>query len=400
MPRFIKGLLFGLVAVFLLGVAALWWAGPDWRALIANAPSGRDVLSWDIGQRDAAFRMMDRIPVLSDVNEMQPSDAPKPLEKGAPLSLSVDVDAYMAQGRYASLVILHNGKIRLEKYAMGFDAGGRWTSFSVGKSFTSTLVGAAIKDGYIASTDDKVSDYIAGLSGSPYDDVTIEQLLTMTSGVEWNEDYEDPQSDVAQFDFHAAPEGLAQIVSYMRTKSQAHAPGEVWNYSTGETNLIGILVSEATGKTLADYLTEKIWQPYGMADKATWLKGRDGNELSGCCIQATTRDFARYGQFMLDGAVAGGEAVLPEGWIAAATKDHARTGRMAPGYGYQWWVYDDGSYTAGGIFGQGIYVDPSRGLVIASNGNWRSALGLRDGERQGREDFYRAVREAIDAQAR
>ncbi|MEM9225693.1 MAG: serine hydrolase, partial [Pseudomonadota bacterium] len=127
MPRFIKGLLFGLVAVFLLGVAALWWAGPDWRALIANAPSGRDVLSWDIGQRDAAFRMMDRIPVLSDVNEMQPSDAPKPLEEGAPLSLSVDVDAYMAQGRYASLVILHNGKIRLEKYAMGFDAGGRWT---------------------------------------------------------------------------------------------------------------------------------------------------------------------------------------------------------------------------------------------------------------------------------
>ena len=130
-----------------------------------------------------------------------------PLPKGAPLDVGIDVDAYMKDQRTAGLVIIQDGKIRLEKYGLGFSADGRWTSFSVAKSFTSTLVGAAIKDGYIKSIDDKVSDYIPDLKGSVYDDVTIRQLLTMTSGVKWNEDYADPKSDVASFNAHKAEAG-------------------------------------------------------------------------------------------------------------------------------------------------------------------------------------------------
>ncbi|MDP1555553.1 MAG: serine hydrolase, partial [Hyphomonas sp.] len=161
-------------------------------------------------------------------------------------------------------------------------------------------------------------------------------------------------------------------------------------------NLIGVLVSEATGKTLNAYLSEKIWAPFGMEQDATWLLGQDGHEIAGCCIQATTRDFARFGLFMLAGGVVGGESILPEGWIATATQKQADIDSAGEGYGYQWWTWDDGSYQADGIFGQGIFIDPNRNLVIASNASWTSALGLRGGEWEARREFYKSVQRAVD----
>lgn len=386
----------GVVIALLLGAG---WVliGPDWRALLAHPPAGRDILFWSDAQRSAVFRMMDRLPVLVESRPVPRGEAVHPLPEGAPLDLSgqIDLDAYMAAQHTAALVILQDGKIRLERYGEGFTAKGRWTSFSVAKSMTSTLVGAAITDGHIESLEDPVTRYIPGLAGSPYDDVTLRQLLTMTSGVAWNEDYEDPESDVALFDKHQVPEGESGIVSYMRTLERAHPPGEQWNYSTGETNLIGVLVTAATGKPVSAYLSEKIWAPYGMEQQATWLLGTDGNEVSGCCVQAATRDFARFGQFMLDGAA----TVLPPDWIATATVKQADIGEPGYGYGFQWWTRDDGSYMADGIFGQGIFIDPARGLVIASNANWTSATGNRDGEWLARDAFYTAVQRAVDADA-
>ena len=300
-----------------------------------------------------------------------------------------------ASAAFAAVVVLHNGQIRLERYNLDFTDQGRWTSFSVAKSFTSTLVGAAIKDGFIDSIDDPVSKYIPGLKGSAYDDVSVEQLLTMSSGVAWNEDYEDPNSDVARFNNHVADDGLSNLVSYMKDLPRAHEPGTVWNYSTGETNMIGVLVSNAINRPLADYLSEKVWQPLGMQQDATWLINPDGSEISGCCIQAATRDFARFGQFFLDGAKVNGESIVPEGWIANATTARMRYGEPGQGYGYQWWTFDDGAYTAYGIFGQSIFIDPSKNLVIATNSNWRSATGRRDGERELRAAFHNAVRASI-----
>ena len=388
--------------VIILALGAGWvLVGPDWRALIAHPPSGRDVLFWSNAQRDAAFRMMDRLPMIIESRPIPAGDTPRPLPEGKPLDISaqLDLDAYMAAQNAAAVVILHNGEIRLERYGNAFTPEGRWTSFSVAKSLTSTLVGAAIVDGYIDSLEDPVTKYIPDLAGSPYDDVTIAQLLTMTSGVAWNEDYEDPQSDVARFDSAEPVPGQSSIVTYMRGLSRAHPPGEVWNYSTGETNLIGVLVSEATGKPVADYLSEKIWAPYGMEQDATWLLGSDGHEISGCCIQAATRDFARFGQFILDGAATDAGPVVPSDWLPAATVKQADIGEPGYGYGFQWWTWDDGAFMADGIFGQGIFIDPSRNLVIASNANWTSALGLRDGEWPARSDFYRKVQAAIDAEA-
>lgn len=384
----------GLAAVLLAG--GVWYAQLDaeTRGILAHLPTNADVLGWSQPQRDAAFRAMDRLPVLAEAASIPPSTTPLALPPGKPLVLP-GIDAVLAGQRIAGLVILQDGKVRLERYGLGFDANGRWTSFSVAKSFTSTLVGAALQDGAIKSLDDKVSAYIPDLRGSAYDDVTIRQLMMMSSGVRWNEDYEDPAADVAQFNKAKPDPGVDATVSYLRKLPRAHPPGTVWHYNTGETNLIGVLVSSATKKPLSAYLQEKIWQPVGMAAAATWLKGATGHEIAGCCLQAATRDYARFGLFVLADGVAGGVPVVPPGWFAAATTKQQDIGEPGRGYGYQWWTYDDGAVAAQGIFGQGIFIDRKRRLVIASNGDWtRASEGPEPAARQA---FYTQVQAAIDA---
>lgn len=397
MKKWILGILLAFA-----GAAGIFWvtADKDMKALVSNLPTDTNVLFWTIPQRDAAFRTMDRLPILAKANIIEAGDDVYPLPQGAPLDIGIDVDAYMKHQRTSGLVIIHDGKVRLEKYGLGFSRDGKWTSFSVAKSFTSTLVGAAIKDGYIKSIDDKVSAYIPDLKGSVYDDVSIRQLLTMTSGVKWNEDYGDPKSDVALFNTHKAEPGVDVTVSYMRKLSREAPAGTKWVYKTGETNLIGVLVSSATKKKLADYLSEKIWTPFGMEQDGSWLLGSTGHEISGCCIQASTRDYARFGLFMLGGGVAGGKAVLPDGWIASATTKQADIGEAEHGYGYQWWTVSDGSYAAQGIFGQGIFIDPKRKLIIASNSNWPQATDRQGGDQaKMRSIFYKQVQRAIDNEA-
>lgn len=390
-----KWILGGLAVVAVAG--GVTWASldEDQRNLLTNLPTDRNVLFWSTEQRDAAFRALDAMPVLADARVIEAGDTIRPLPAGE-LDLSgVDIDGFMESQRSSAMVILHDGKLVFEKYGLGFGPEGKWTSFSVAKSLTSTMVGVAVKDGHIKSLDDKVTDYIVGLKGSAYDDVTVRQLLTMTSGVRWNEDYTDPKSDVALFNEHHAGEGEDVTVSYMKTLPREAPAGEKWVYKTGETNLIGVLVSEASGKPLAEYLSEKIWAPYGMQQDATWLLGSTGHEISGCCIQAATRDMARFGQFILDGAMIDGTSVLPEEWLDVATTKQADIGAPGRGYGFQWWTNDDGSFAAQGIFGQGILIDPARNIVIASNSNWPVATDY-DGVGAQREAFYAEVKAAVD----
>lgn len=382
------------VAVALAGAAGFASLDKETRGLLLTLPTNADVLGWSVRQRDAGFRAMDRLPILAHANRIAPSPHPLALPPGKPLAIP-GIDRYLAGQRAAGLVIVQDGKIRFERYGLGFDASGRWTSFSVAKSFTSTLVGAAIQDGAIDSLEDKVSRYVPGLRGSAYDDVTVRQLLTMTSGVRWNEDYEDAGSDVARFNNAPPDPGLDATVSYMRKLPRAHPPGTAWHYNTGETNLIGVLVMSATGKSLAAYLQEKIWQPAGMAGEATWLTNRSGQEIGGCCIQAATRDYARFGLFVLADGVADGRRIVSEGWFAQAATKQQDIGVPGAGYGFQWWTYDDGSVAAQGIFGQGIFIDPKRRLVIASNADWPRAD--EGPEPAAREAFYKQVQALIDA---
>ncbi len=385
------------LAAALLCAAAVGFGTPAATQVTDNLPEDLNVLFWSQDQRDAAFRTMETVPKVV-VHTIKAGGTAYPLPDGPALDVGVDVDAYMAEQRNAGLIIVQDGKIRLEKYALGYGAAGRWTSFSVAKSFTSTLVGAAVKDGYITSLDDKVTAYIPGLKGSAYDDVSVRQLLTMTSGVKWNEDYTDPKSDVAQFNLQKPVAGEDITVSYMKTLPREAPAGSKWVYKTGETNLIGVLVSSATGKTLSDYLSEKVWKPFGMEQDAVWMLGPTGHEISGCCMSASLRDYARFGQFILGGGVADGQKVLPDDWLAAATTRQADIDIPGRGYGYQWWTNDDGSFAAQGIFGQGIFIDPKRKLVIASNGNWPAATDP-EGVGAAREAFYRAVQAAVDREA-
>lgn len=391
-----KKIVLGTLVV--VGVAAVggWFTlDKETRGFLATAPTNRDLLFWTVPQRDAAFRALDRLPILAKSHVVAASGTPSALPTGAPLKLPSDIDAYMTGQRSAALLVVQDGKLRLERYGLGFDAAGRWTSFSVAKSFTSTLVGAAVKDGFIKSLDDKVSLYIPDLKGSAYDDVSVRQLLTMTSGVQWNEDYADPNSDVAKFNNHKPDAGVEAAVSYMRKLPRAVPAGTRWLYSTGETNLVGSLVQQATKKPLATYLSEKVWDPAGMEQQATWLLSKTGQEIGGCCVQAAARDYARMGQFILNGAMVNGQSIVPDGWWADATTKRTDIGVPGRGYGYQWWTYDDGSYTARGIFGQGIFIDPKRKLVIVSNANW--AEGARDkAATAARDAFYQEVQKAID----
>ncbi|HEY1562960.1 MAG TPA: serine hydrolase domain-containing protein [Caulobacteraceae bacterium] len=279
----------------------------------------------------------------------------------------MDVAGFMERNRVSGLIVVQHGRILLERYGLGRKPADRWTSFSVAKSITSTLIGAAIRDGDIAGLTASVTRYMPELAGTAYDGVTVGDLITMRSGVKWNEAYTDPKSDVARFSSGPMPaDGGDPIEAYMAKLPRAHPPGTVFNYDTGETDLAGLLVVRATRRPLADYLSQKIWSKIGAEQDAVWILDGAGHEISGCCLSMTLRDYARFGLFFLRG----GQGVLPRGWVKDASTAHVTSVYPGMGYGYFWWIHPGGTYAAQGIFGQEIYIDPARDLVVAVNSAW------------------------------
>lgn len=357
------------------------------------------VLFWPQAERDAQFRRM---------SERFPSDrAPHGAQVHAlPMGKPLLVDGrdgqawladYMAKYRVAGVMVLQDGHVRLQRYALGFRPDQRWISFSVAKSVTSVLLGIALQQGYLRGMDDRLDRYIPELRGSAYAGVTVEQLLTMTSGVRWNEDYDDAKSDVARMYLDQCEHGEAHVVSYLKKLPRQWPAGTHWNYNTAETDLLGILVQRATHRSLAAYLSQTIWKPYGMASDAYWIKDEcDGSDSGGSGLSATLGDYARLGEFMLGGGRIAGKSVLAKAWLDGAFRKHADTDAPGRGYGYLWWTDADGSYSAVGIFGQMIYVDPSRKLVIAQVGSWPAATS--EELVAGRRAFVAAIKRAVDAE--
>lgn len=372
--------LLGAIALPLAGCAT----GPvdETPGVTASVPTnalpviGAEVLFWDDATRSARFRAMEKF---FPGQEVAPPATVRALPKGTPLPAETQaaIRTYMASQQTAGVMVLQNGKVRFETYALDFGPEQRWTSFSVAKSFTSTLLGAALKEGHIDSLSDPVSKYIPGLKGSAYDDVTVEQLATMTSGVKWDENYTDPKSDVARmFDVTPKP-GQDQVVEYMKTLPREAPAGEKWVYKTGETNLIGVLVENAVGETLAEYAKRKIVAPAGFERSLFWQNDLSDRSVGGCCLSASLPDYARFGQFVLEG----GKGVVPERWFEEAGAPQVEFGN-GYGYGYQWWTYpatrstaSGTPYGAQGIFGQSITLYPQDDLVIAIVSNWPRATG-------------------------
>lgn len=357
---------------------------------MASLDPADSILFWNDERRSAAFRDMERSFVGLEVAQSGPV---RTLPDGEAFSSDVQeaIRSFMAETRASGVMVLDNGKVRFEDYALGFGPEGRWTSFSVAKSFTSTLLGAAIGDGKISGLDEPVTSVIPELAGTAYDGVTVGQIATMTSGVAWNEDYTDPDSDVAKMLAIAPKPGESQTVTYARTLKREAPAGEKWVYKTLETNLLGLIVEKATGRSLADYAGEKIARPAGFAGKLFWMQDLTGGNIGGCCISLKLSDYARFGQFVLEG----GHGTVPDGWFADAGKAQVSFAPNAPGfgYGYQWWAYPQGNYGAQGIFGQAITIVPSKRIVVAVVSNWATATSSTNREK------FRALVARISAEA-
>ncbi|MDA0205484.1 MAG: serine hydrolase [Acidobacteria bacterium] len=333
-------------------------------------------LTWTLQQKVSGFRNYDKIFPSRDV---APSTAPYPLPY-KPVDLSgvrfeangqqLTLDDYFIQRNIAGLLVIKNGQIVYERYGLGNTAATRWVSYSVAKSVTSMLVGAAIQDGYIDNIDEKVTDYLPRLRGSAYEQTTIRNLIQMASGVAWDETYDDPNSDVFIDDW-----STLFVQRYLSAKPRVAPPGQKFNYNTAETNLVGTLLRAAIGNNLATYLSEKIWQPFGMEAVAKWtLTEAGGGEFGGCCLNATLRDYARLGLFaMSDGVLPDGTRALPNGWMDASTAPSPANEQ----YGYMWWLQEHGGYAASGIFGQRIYVNPEERLVVVQHAALEAAVNAQ-----------------------
>jgi CubicO group peptidase (beta-lactamase class C family) len=373
------------------------------QAAPAREPASKAgaILTWPTAQREQYIAALDSFFLTRTVKAGPRAHV---LDTGRPLAAfetdgqrADDFGRFINAQRVHGVLVLQDGKLRLERYAPPQSAATRWNSFSVAKSITSTLVGAAIKDGYIQSLDDPVTRYIRALRGSAYDEVTVRQLLTMTSGVKWNEDYTDVTSDVARMYAQPPDPGFDMTVSYVRKLPREVPPGSKWVYKTSETNLVGVLVAEATGKQLADYLSEKIWRAYGMERDAEWMIDDVGHEQGGCCLAMTLRDYGRFGQFILDGALVNGQPIVPGNWLAEATRTQVSTG-AGTGYGYEWWTRDDGTFEGRGIYGQTLHIDRARRLVIVINSATEQPTDRASG--RARQEFIAAVKAELDAEKR
>jgi CubicO group peptidase (beta-lactamase class C family) len=356
-------------------------------------PENSSALFWEGREQLAGFRNIDR---LGPVRQIHASghvlELPRAeIDLGSVVftldGTDMTVDEYIRRQRAVGLLVIRDGRIVFERYTLGNDESTRWISFSVAKSVVAMLFGAAIHDGYIDSVDEKVTDYLPRLADSAYAEATIRDLLQMASGVAWNEDYADPESDVAR-----ATWDTLSLYRYLRDKPRATQPGEVFNYNTAETNLAGTLLRAAIGNNLSTFLAEKLWQPYGMEADAYWqLTEPGGGEFGGCCISATLRDYGRLGMFALSGGVLpDGTRVLPEGWMGESTSPS----KGFAGYGYFWWLKDNGAFEASGIFGQSIYIDPRHDVVIALHSARPDAS--RDADWELQDAFLEALVDAVN----
>ena len=281
-----------------------------------------------------------------------------------------DLFDYLAYNRVAGLLILKDGKVVMEDYELGVGPNSRWPSFSIAKSISSTLVGAAVQQGLIGSLDDPLVRYVPQLKGGAYEAVSIRNVLQMASGVKWDETYTDPKSDRRKLLEIQLAQKPGAIVPFMSALPKAGAPGSIWNYSTGESFLIGAVIEGATHKPLATYLSETLWSRLGMEQDATWwLEAPGGMGLAGSGLGATLRDYARFGLFVQQDGLIDGQRVVPEGWFREAGAAHIIGGKSLD-YGYFWWpipageAIHQGAFQARGIFGQHIYINPNEKLVI------------------------------------
>ena len=286
-----------------------------------------------------------------------------------------DTESFLADLVTMGLIIIHDGTIVFERYEHGYTAAGHHIAWSMSKSFVSALFGIAVADGQIPDIMAPVTAYLPELEGSGYDGVAIKDVLQMSSGVGFNEDYGDPFSDINRM---GPSMSIGSLLDFAGTLDRARPPGTLNHYVSVDTQVLGTLLVRATGRDLADYASQKLWKPLGMESDAYWLLDGTGSEWAFAGLNASLRDYARLGWLYLNGGRRDGVQIVPEAWVRASVTPDAPHLMPGPkpdsienmGYGYQWWIPEEpeGDFMALGIYGQVIYVNPSKRLVIAKNG--------------------------------
>jgi len=310
-----------------------------------------------------------------------------------------DLYDYMSLNRVSGLLVIKDGRIALERYELGNKETTRWMSMSMVKSISSTLVGVAIKDGHIKSLGDPITQYLPTLAGSAYEGVTVRNLLQMASGVKWDEKYTNPASDRRHMLDAQLSGKPGSILKLMRALPRAGEPGTIWNYDTGETQVVGELIHAAVKRPVAQYLSESIWSKFGMESDATWwLDSPNGQEIGGSGLSATLRDYGRFGLFFMNGGLVREKSILPEGWITEAGSPKMISGKKI-NYGYMWWIPDssvnpvhEGAFLARGIFGQSMYLNPAEKVVVVV---WSARPKPTGSDTIKDEDFFAAVVKAL-----
>lgn len=279
-----------------------------------------------------------------------------------------DLAAFMDRTYTNALVVLKDGQIVTEIYRNNSTEQTRFASWSMAKSFVSTLVGLAVAEGRISSIDDPVTRYLPELADSAFAGVTIRQVLTMSSGVDYEERYDFENPGIAAWNHeNALVQNRVRFADAARTIGQAHPPGEVFAYKTIDTAVLGWLVERVTDRPIAQYMSQKLWEPLGAERDGFFIMDGPagvGREFTGAGFAATARDYARFGQMVLDEGRANGRQIVPEAWLREATRPAMGEGAEG-GYGYQWWtVADSDAFYALGLQGQFIYIDPASRTVV------------------------------------
>ncbi len=367
--RIIRIMLFILAGLTAVGFAGFLWlrTTPYWSGI---------TLFWE-DRRVENFRSMDQVfPYRRVAREGYVwgfGDDPRPLpESYRHLGEDRDLAGFLDRTVTTGLLVVHQGDIVHEEYRLGAAEISRFTSWSMAKSVLSALIGIAVEEGHIASIRDPIGRYVTDLSGSGYADVPIEDALTMSSGVAFDEDYDSFTSDVNMlFVDIAAGTPMAETIAGLE---RVREPGIYNDYISSDSIALGLVLEHATGMSADAYLASRLWGPMGAEAHAFWNTGRSGEVLPMCCLNATLRDYARFGRLYLEAGARDGTQIVPAAWVAASTNPTARHLQPGPnpasswtfGYGYQWWIPEDpqGDFLAIGIWGQYLYIDPVRAVII------------------------------------
>lgn len=347
--------------------------------------------------------------------EMPASTVPQPWSRGPAFELpetfvssdeSVGTAQFLAESETSALLVLQDGAVRYEEYWLTGGRDVQWISMSVAKSIISALVGIAVSEGSIRSVDDPITNYIDVAPGSAFDGVRIRDVLQMSSGARWNEAYDDPSSEVFRLMAALAPPG-GSLNHFVENMAPEYRPGTVCRYNSGDTQVLGSLLRAATGRSVADYMHEKLVEPLGFMRPGYWLVDPEGTELSFAGVNLVPGDFARIGELYRLGGTWHGTQLVPQEWVRASTTVDSPVREAGQvllggnpvgiGYGYQWWIPsgERAAFTAIGVYNQYVYVDPlSRSTIVKLSATRRFSDPQEPTSGQ-HFDFFQAMAEAL-----